>query len=114
MERSDTSPRFADPLALSRNVTQDYHNVSLGDVNDHEIRMSVMTRQFAWHCHPDTDETFVGVDGELIVELENARFVLTPGQVLTIPAGVLHRTRPSGERSVNLTFERNGAATVLA
>ena len=51
-----------DPLALSRDVTEPYRNVSLATVNDHEIRMSVMTSQFRWHRHPDSDETFYGVD----------------------------------------------------
>jgi hypothetical protein len=32
---------------------------------------------------------------------------------VTVPAGTLHRTRPAGERSVNLTFERRGAETVF-
>jgi mannose-6-phosphate isomerase-like protein (cupin superfamily) len=36
-----------------------------------------------------------------------------PGQIVTVPANVVHRTRPGGERSVNLTFERVGAATVF-
>jgi len=82
-------------------------------VNDHEVRMSVMTEQFRWHRHPDSDETFYGVDGELIIEFENGELVVRPGQFVTVPAGTLHRTRPAGERSVNLTFERSGAATVF-
>jgi mannose-6-phosphate isomerase-like protein (cupin superfamily) len=36
-----------------------------------------------------------------------------PGQLVTVPAGTLHRTRPAGARSVNLTFERVGATTVF-
>jgi mannose-6-phosphate isomerase-like protein (cupin superfamily) len=94
-------------------VTEAYRNVSLGEVNDHEVRMSVMTEQFRWHRHPDSDETFYGVDGELIIEFENGELVVRPGQFVTVPAGTLHRTRPAGERSVNLTFERSGAATVF-
>jgi mannose-6-phosphate isomerase-like protein (cupin superfamily) len=94
-------------------VTEAYRNVSLGEVNDHEVRMSVMTEQFRWHRHPDSDETFYGVDGELIIEFENGELVVRPGQFVTVPAGTLHRTRPAGERSVNLTFERIGAATVF-
>jgi len=94
-------------------VTEAYRNVSLGEVNDHEVRMSVMTEQFRWHRHPDSDETFYGVDGELIIEFENGELVVRPGQFVTVPAGTLHRTRPAGERSVNLTFERRGAATVF-
>jgi mannose-6-phosphate isomerase-like protein (cupin superfamily) len=103
-----------DPLALSRLVQDPYSNVSLGEVNDHEIRMSVMTGQFRWHRHPDSDETFYGVDGELVIEFEDREVVVRPGQFVTVPAGALHRTRPAGERSVNLTFERKDAETVFA
>jgi len=106
-----TCPSIVDPLSLSRAVTDAYRNVSLGAVNDHEIRMSVMTEQFRWHRHPDSDETFYGVDGELVIEFEDSEVTLTPGQFITVPAGTVHRTRPGGSRSVNLTFERAGAAT---
>ena len=102
-----------DPLALIREVHEPFRNVSLGPVNDHEIRMSVMTEQFRWHRHPDSDETFYGVDGELIIEFPDREVVVRPGQFVTVSAGTLHRTRPAGERSVNLTFERRGAETVF-
>jgi len=106
-------PALVDPLAISRAVREAYHNDSLGEVNDHEIRISVMTEQFRWHRHPDSDETFLGVDGQLVVEFPDREVVVNPGQFVTVPAGTLHRTRPAGERSVNLTFERAGAITVF-
>jgi mannose-6-phosphate isomerase-like protein (cupin superfamily) len=102
-----------DPGALSASVADPYRNVSLSVVNDHEIRMSVMTQQFQWHHHPNSDETFIGVQGELIVEFSDREIVVKPGQILTVPAGTLHRTRPAGTRSVNLTFERIGADTIF-
>ena len=102
-----------DPLKLSAEVTEKYRNVSLGEVNDHDVRLSVMTEQFRWHRHPDSDETFLGVDGELVIEFADHELVVAPGQLVTVPAGVLHRTRPAGERSVNLTFERLGAETIF-
>jgi mannose-6-phosphate isomerase-like protein (cupin superfamily) len=111
--RTDRSPALIDPLGLSRTVTDAYRNVALGEVNDHEIRMSVMTEQFRWHRHPDSDETFFGVDGELVIEFPDGEIVVKPGQLVTVPAGQLHRTRPAGERSVNLTFERAGAETIF-
>ena len=107
------TPSPIDPLALSRAVTKAYRNASLGEVNDHQIRMSVMTGQFPWHRHPDSDETFFGVDGELVIEFADREVVVKPGQFVTIPAGTLHRTRPAGERSVNLTFGRIGAETLF-
>jgi mannose-6-phosphate isomerase-like protein (cupin superfamily) len=113
MNKIENRPQLTDPLALSRGVTESYQNRSVGDVNDHEIRMSVMTEQFGWHMHPDSDETFFGVDGELVIEFAEGEVVLKAGQLITVPAGTLHRTRPAGERSVNLTFERRGAATIF-
>lgn len=110
---SSPSPQLVTPLALSKAVSNAYLNVSLGEVNDHEIRMSVMTEQFPWHRHPDSDETFVGVDGELIVEFPDGQIVVGPGEFVTVPAGTVHRTRPAGERSVNLTFERRGTSTLF-
>ncbi len=102
-----------DPLRISQAIAQPYHNRRIAAVNDHEIRMSVMTHDFPWHRHPDSDETFYGVEGELIIEFAHHQVVLKPGELLTVPRGVLHRTRPGGERSVNLTFEKLGAETVF-
>ena len=102
-----------DPLSLSRAILSDYHNESLTKVNDHEVRISVVTRQYPWHRHPDSDETFFGVEGELVIEFADREILLKPGQFVTVRAGTLHRTRPAGERCVNLTFERIGAGTQL-
>jgi mannose-6-phosphate isomerase-like protein (cupin superfamily) len=113
-ERMTQTPDVADPLALSRLIKEPYDNRSLATVNDHEIRMSVMTEQFRWHSHPSSDETFYGVDGDLVIEFPEGEVTVKPGQFVTVPAGMLHRTRPAGERSVNLTFERAGAATIFA
>lgn len=113
---SSNSPRdtvLVDPLKLSAAVIDKYRNVSLGEVNDHEVRLSVMTERFRWHRHPDSDETFLGVDGQLIIEFTDHEIVVAPGQLVTVPAGVIHRTRPAGARSVNLTFERRGAQTIF-
>jgi len=112
-ETASTAPSPLDPLEISRSIADPYFNTSLARVNDHEIRMSVMTERFRWHRHPDSDETFYGVDGELIIEFENGEVTVHPGEFFTVPAGTLHRTRPAGARSVNLTFERTGAETIF-
>jgi mannose-6-phosphate isomerase-like protein (cupin superfamily) len=101
-----------EPLALSRTVTDAYRNCSIARVNDHEIRMSVMTSGFSWHRHCNSDETFFAIDGELIVEFEDREVTLGPGQFLTVLKGVRHRTRPGGARSVNLTFEKIGTEAI--
>jgi mannose-6-phosphate isomerase-like protein (cupin superfamily) len=113
MNSLQPATKVVDVLALGRSISEEYHNVSLGAVNDHEIRISVMSGQFKWHRHPDSDETFYALDGRLVIEFADSEVVLEPGQMLTVPAGTLHRTRPQDGRSVNLTFERVGAETIF-
>ena len=98
-------------LAASKDVTAPYHNRRVALVNDHEVRMSVMTEGFPWHCHPDSDEGFLVIDGQLVIELQDREIVLDKGDFFTVPKGVVHRTRPQGKRSVNLTFEKENAVT---
>jgi mannose-6-phosphate isomerase-like protein (cupin superfamily) len=89
-----------------------YENVVLSRTNDHVVRISRMTEPYFWHLHPDSDETFLGIEGVLILELEHQRIELGPGQMITVPKGIRHRTSPAGSHSVNLTFERADIETV--
>lgn len=107
------APAVFNPLRESRLVAEDYHNRQVAAVNDHEIRLSVMTEGFAWHSHPESDETFLVIDGELVIEFRDREVVLAEGDLFTVPKGVVHRTRPKGPRSVNLTFEKRDARTVF-
>ena len=88
-----------------------YDNHAIAQVNDHEVRISVMTEPFYWHCHPDSDESFLALEGGLFIGFDDRTVELLPGQMITVERGVRHRTRPIGTRSVNLTFERAGART---
>ena len=86
-----------------------YDNHPIARVNDHEVRISTMTETYHWHCHPDSDESFLSLEGGLFIDFDDRTIELLPGQMITVGRGVRHRTRPMGKRSVNLTFERAGA-----
>lgn len=96
---------------LSQDI-QEYRNIPLTPVNDHVVRLSIMTDPYFWHYHPDSDETFLAVEGVIVIDLDDRSVELAPGQLFTVPAGVRHCTRPQGARSVNLTFEREGMQTI--
>ncbi|MGY3211609.1 cupin domain-containing protein [Mucilaginibacter sp. HD30] len=89
-----------------------YKNIPLSIVNDHNVRLSIMVEAFYWHYHPNSDETFFGIEGILIIELQDKTVEVGPGKLFTIPANVIHCTRPKNGRSVNLTFERKDIDTV--
>lgn len=99
-------------LASESSTKLSYDNHPLARVNDHVVRISVMTQPYHWHSHPNSDETFLSVEGRLKIEFENGSLEIGPGQMATVPRGVRHRTLPVGARSVNLTFELDKAETV--
>jgi mannose-6-phosphate isomerase-like protein (cupin superfamily) len=90
-----------------------YFNEAITVVNDHVIRVSVMTTSYPWHRHPNSDETFLVMEGNLILETQDQVLHLEPGQMATVPANTIHRTQPSDTRSVNLTVERQNTETVF-
>ena len=89
-----------------------YANLLLAQVNGHVIKMSVMTEPYFWHLHPDSDESFLVIEGSLFVDLEDKTIELLPNQLFTIPKNVKHRTRPCSKHSVNLTFEKQNITTI--
>jgi mannose-6-phosphate isomerase-like protein (cupin superfamily) len=98
-------------LSAEAATSESYDNHPVARLNDHEVRISTMTEAYHWHCHPDSDESFLALEGGLFIDFDDRTVELRPGQMITVNRGVRHRTRPIGNRSVNLTFERAGALT---
>jgi len=84
--------------------TEPWFNQTLTQVNNCVVRLGVLHGEFHWHKHNFEDEFFYVVEGRLFVDLEKRSIELTSGQGITVPHGVMHRTR-SPERTVVLMFE---------
>jgi mannose-6-phosphate isomerase-like protein (cupin superfamily) len=85
-----------------------WFNQTLTSVNDSVIRLGVVEGDFHWHRHDDTDEFFMVLDGELVIDLEDRDSVrLSRHQSYTVPRTVMHRTSAPG-RTVILMVEAAG------
>ena len=92
-------------LREARSVTDAYRNVVLTQTNESCVRLSTFETQYPWHVHERSDETFVVVEGILEIEIADGPTLrMLPWDLVTIPAGTIHRTRAIG-RTANLTFE---------
>ncbi len=96
-----------DVQALADAVTHPWWNQTLTKVNDSVVRMGVIQGEYHWHKHDEEDEFFYVVEGRLIVDLEGRSVELTPRQGITVPRGVVHRTR-APERTIILMVEGAG------
>jgi N-acetylneuraminate synthase len=56
-----------------------------------KVLVQLAGQMHPWHYHKLKEETFLVVWGELIIELENRKKMLHPGDTLTILPGVWHR-----------------------
>ena len=106
------TPEVLNVLQRAGQLSGTYENIVLTEVNDHVVRLSMMTEPYFWHLHPDSDELFVCIEGTLVLEVDQERIELSAGDTFTVPKGVKHRTAPLGARSVNLTVERVGTTTI--
>ena len=107
------SATVVDIQAEQRHVSAAYSNTVLVDVNGDCMRLAVFEGEYRWHYHPGSDELFLVAAGELEIDFDGGGTTrLRPWQCLVVPAGTVHRTRAIG-RTVNVTFEKQRAETVL-
>jgi len=79
----------------------------VGQVNDAHLKVARIEGEFVWHSHPDTDEAFDVVEGEMAIDLEDGPVTLRAGDLYVVPRGVEHRPRAERECRI-LLFERAG------
>jgi mannose-6-phosphate isomerase-like protein (cupin superfamily) len=85
-----------------------WFNQTLAQVDDAVVRLGVLEGDFHWHKHDDQDELFLVLEGELLIDLQDAAPVtLGPLQAYGVAKGVMHRTR-APVRTVLLMIERAG------
>ncbi len=89
---------------LTKNITDDWKNFIVSEINDHVVRLSVLQRDFHWHSHSESDEMFYVIEGKLFVDLGNKTEEINPGEMITVPKNIKHRTR-SKKRTLILCFE---------
>ena len=89
------------------NCRDQWFNQTLIQVNGSVVRVGIVEGEFHWHKHDDDDELFFVLSGTLFVDTESRTFELGPNQGVTVPKGVLHRTR-APQKVVMLMVENAG------
>ncbi len=71
-------------------------------LNGQEIKIVKVQGTFPWHHHDNEDEFFLVWKGRFRVEFRDRVVDLGPGEGLTVPRGVEHRTAADEEAEVIL------------
>ncbi|MEP0393464.1 MAG: cupin domain-containing protein [Erythrobacter sp.] len=59
--------------------------------NGNEVRIAKVEGEFHWHSHPDTDELFLVIEGELDMEFKDRTEAMIAGDLIVVPKGTEHR-----------------------
>ncbi len=69
----------------------------VAELNDYQFKVVKLQGDFVWHSHPDTDEAFIVIDGEMEIGFHDGAVTLRAGEMYVVPKGVEHITRASRE-----------------
>jgi mannose-6-phosphate isomerase-like protein (cupin superfamily) len=72
----------------------------VAELNDYQFKIVRITGDFVWHDHPETDEAFIVLDGELRIDFRDRSVVLRPGEMFVVPKGTEHK--PFAENEVKM------------
>lgn len=72
----------------------------VAEMNDYQFKIVKLKGDFVWHDHPETDETFLVIDGELRIDFRDGCVTIGPGELYIVPKGVEHK--PYAENEVRL------------
>lgn len=78
----------------------------VAEMNDYQFKLAKVQGEFVWHAHEDTDEVFIILDGELVLEFRDHAVPLQAGQMYVVPKGVEHRPVARHECSIMLVEPR--------
>ena len=66
-------------------------------MNDYHFKIAKVQGEFIWHDHPETDEVFLILHGQLEIQFRDGRVVLHEGEMFVVPKGTEHKPVAANE-----------------
>tara|TARA_B100000575_G_scaffold251671_1_gene219190 strand:+ start:75 stop:443 length:369 start_codon:yes stop_codon:yes gene_type:complete len=63
----------------------------VSEMNDYQFKLVKIKGDFQWHCHKQTDESFIVLDGQIEIEFRDGKVSLNKGEMYVVPKGVEHK-----------------------
>ncbi|TLX62427.1 cupin [Stutzerimonas nosocomialis] len=72
----------------------------VAEMNDYQFKIVRLEGEFIWHTHSDTDETFIVLEGELVIHFRDGEVRVGAGEMYVVKKGIEHK--PSVARETKL------------
>tara|TARA_B100000214_G_C23651920_1_gene483336 strand:- start:209 stop:580 length:372 start_codon:yes stop_codon:yes gene_type:complete len=78
----------------------------IAEMNNYQFKLVRIKGDFIWHNHPDTDETFIVIQGNMKIQFKNSIVEIGEGEMIIVPKGVNHKPIAEDECLVMLVEPR--------
>lgn len=69
----------------------------VAQMNEYHFKVAKVQGEFVWHDHPETDEVFIVLKGQLEIQFRDGNVRLNEGEMFVVPKGVQHRPVAANE-----------------
>ena len=76
---------------FSKLPDEDYAVRIIAMMNDYEFKIVKFKGEFIWHSHPDADETFIIIDGKMLLHFRDRVLEINAREMIVIPKGIEHK-----------------------
>jgi mannose-6-phosphate isomerase-like protein (cupin superfamily) len=63
----------------------------IAQMNDYHFKIVKVQGEFVWHDHPETDEVFIVLKGQLEIQFRDGKVVLNEGEMFVVKKRVEHK-----------------------
>jgi len=63
----------------------------IAQIDDYQFKLAKLQGDFVWHSHPETDEAFIVLAGQMRIDFRDGDVELHVGEMLVVPKGVEHK-----------------------
>jgi mannose-6-phosphate isomerase-like protein (cupin superfamily) len=99
------APRNLDEVLAG--IAEHWSPRTVAVVNDYDVRVVRVLGEFTRHSHPETDEFFLVLSGDLTIRMDAGDVRLGAGDSYVVPKGTPHQPSAESETTL-LLFEPSG------
>jgi mannose-6-phosphate isomerase-like protein (cupin superfamily) len=63
----------------------------IAQMNNYHFKIVKVQGEFIWHDHPETDEVFIVLKGQLEILFPDGKVVLNEGEMIVVQTGLQHK-----------------------
>ncbi len=63
----------------------------IAQIDDYQFKLVKLQGDFVWHSHPETDEVFIVLEGQLRFDFRDGAVTLSKNELLVVSKGVEHK-----------------------